>query len=213
MPSFTFHEAIAKEVNKKLEMNEEILLLGSIAPDCWRNAKKYGMENRKLSHFSTLESYDERYWIFYKKYKDELDSPFVMGYLIHLMSDYYWRKMVTDKIKIFIDGKLYYRNKDGSLYDVSNNKDSLKYENYNIHGLDSKLFAYYKLKEMKHIENIEGLNNPIEELDLTGLNDTIDYANRMLKMNRSYPTPLYDFEDVIKYFKVISDIIYDEIIY
>ncbi len=211
MPSFTIHEAVALEVNKKLKLPEEELLLGSIAPDCWRNAKIFGKEDRTLSHFSTKESYDEKYWLFYKKYKEKLSNPFVMGYLIHLMTDYYWRIIVTNRLKFNLDNKVVYRNKDGTIYDTSNDKNSFKYENKNIHGLDRDLFAYYKIKKMRHIEELN-ITNPIEEIDMTGLNDTIDYANRMIDNNGYYETPLFSFEDILVYLQEISSIISEEII-
>ena len=49
MPSFIIHASVAKEYNKKHKLDDLLFIVGSIAPDCWRNSKLFGYENRYLS--------------------------------------------------------------------------------------------------------------------------------------------------------------------
>ena len=52
MPSARIHEAIAKKVNKDYNMDELLLRLGSISPDCWRNVElESKVKEKYLTHF------------------------------------------------------------------------------------------------------------------------------------------------------------------
>lgn len=88
MASAIIHLCVAKEVNKYLKMDENQLLLGSIAPDI---AKQIG-QTKEISHFLDYTNEDDIPNIdrFLKKYRDSLKNPFDMGYFIHLLTDKYW---------------------------------------------------------------------------------------------------------------------------
>ena len=89
MASAIIHMCIANEINKKLKKDEKKILIGSIAPDL---AKQIG-ETKIKSHFIDDGIEDipnmERYL---EKYKKNLNDDFVMGYYIHLYTDYLWFK-------------------------------------------------------------------------------------------------------------------------
>ncbi len=52
MPSARIHEAIAKEINIDYGMDEILLRIGSVSPDCWRNVKDdTGVKDKYLTHF------------------------------------------------------------------------------------------------------------------------------------------------------------------
>lgn len=88
MASAIIHLCVAKEVNKYLKMDENSILLGSIAPDI---AKQIG-QTKEISHFLDYTNEDDIPNIdrFLRKYRDSLDNPFNMGYFIHLLTDKYW---------------------------------------------------------------------------------------------------------------------------
>ena len=91
MASAVIHLCVAKKVNSFLQMDERLLSLGAIAPDI---AKQVG-ESKNKSHFLDEDEREDtppHYERFIEKYKNELNQPFEMGYLIHLMTDYYWFK-------------------------------------------------------------------------------------------------------------------------
>lgn len=89
MASTVIHMAVANEINKVLKRDEGKLLIGSIAPDI---SKQIG-ENKLKSHF--LESVDNdipEIDRFIDKYLDNFDDDFVLGYFVHLYTDYLWFK-------------------------------------------------------------------------------------------------------------------------
>ena len=95
MASAVIHIAVAKEINKDLKMNEKELFLGTIAPDI---SKQLG-ESKVKSHFlpndkTDLPILDK----FLDKYKNNLNNPFIMGYYIHLFTDYLWFKYFIPEI-------------------------------------------------------------------------------------------------------------------
>ena len=95
MASAVIHIAVAKEINKDLKMNEKELFLGTIAPDI---SKQLG-ESKVKSHFllndkTDLPIVDK----FLDKYKNNLNNPFIMGYYIHLFTDYLWFKYFIPEI-------------------------------------------------------------------------------------------------------------------
>ena len=52
MPSARIHEVIARKLNKEYKMDDILLRLGSVAPDCWRNVEpESGVKDKYLSHF------------------------------------------------------------------------------------------------------------------------------------------------------------------
>lgn len=95
MASAVIHLAVAHEVNKKLKRDNDKLLIGSIAPDI----SKFIGESRAKSHFTD----DEKTYIpniekFLNKYKSQLNDDFVMGYFVHLYTDYLWFKYFVPEI-------------------------------------------------------------------------------------------------------------------
>ena len=89
MASSMIHIAVANEINKKLNRDKTKVLIGSIAPDISKHLK----ENKTISHFIDVDNSDlpnmER---FLQKYQNNLDDDFVLGYYIHLFTDYLWYK-------------------------------------------------------------------------------------------------------------------------
>ena len=89
MASAVIHMAIASEINKTLKRDNNKILIGTIAPDI----SKFIGRTKLESHF--LESVDNNIpniKKFLVKYKDKLNDDFVMGYFIHLYTDYLWFK-------------------------------------------------------------------------------------------------------------------------
>ena len=105
MASAVIHLCVAKEINKYLKMDEDYILLGSIAPDI---SKQIG-ETKEISHFLDHTNEDDIPNIdrFLSKYRSELNKPFEMGYFIHLLTDKYWfRDYVYKFIERYTQDKL-----------------------------------------------------------------------------------------------------------
>lgn len=86
MASSMIHFAVANEVNKILKRNNKHILIGSIAPDI---TKHIGM-TKKDSHFQDTDEDLPHLDKFLNKYRYNLNDDFVLGYYIHLYTDYLW---------------------------------------------------------------------------------------------------------------------------
>lgn len=106
MASSVIHMAVANEINKVIKKDNHKLLIGSIAPDI----SKHLGETKVKSHFldsedTAIPNIDN----FLNKYKDKLNDDFVIGYFIHLYTDYLWFKyfvseFYSDNMITKIDG-------------------------------------------------------------------------------------------------------------
>lgn len=155
MASYIVHVAVAKELNKKLNRNENKLLLGSVAPDI---SKCIG-EDRHISHFIDEEESNipniER---FLSKYKYDLNDDFVMGYFIHIYTDYLWFKyfmseIIKDGTITKLDGSVVKLNGDMALMYIYNDYTNLNIQIIEKYDLDLEGINNYKDIEIKHIIN------------------------------------------------------------
>lgn len=110
--------------------------------------------------------------LFYQKYKNELSNPFVYGYLTHLITDFYW-------------------------YGHHLSTSDKKVENYyeECSKLVSKLTKIYQIKPLEKIK--DDFFHPIEELETSGINQTIQYINNVSFLDDSLPLVLFNVEDTI----------------
>ena len=103
MPSWKIHAKIGNEISKYLKVNKKYFMIGNLLPD----QDKYNIPTisknvpRNLTHFIFLKDYRiginlPDYEKMYQKYKDDFNNPVLLGYLVHLLSDYYWNKYIYD---------------------------------------------------------------------------------------------------------------------
>lgn len=167
MASSIIHMAVANELNKKLNRDNKSILIGSIAPDI---AKLIG-EDKKKSHFITNEPNIPDLNKFLSVYKTDLEDDFVLGYYIHLFTDYVW-------FKYFIPNYL----KDSYVCDLNNNKLNLTEEEivnyiYNDYtNLNSKVIDCYNLELSIFYEDYPTFKNIIQEIPMNKINVLIDNA-------------------------------------
>ena len=162
MASSVIHMTIASEINKVLKRDNNKMLIGSIAPDI---SKLLG-ETKARSHFLDSKENDvpniER---FLKKYRNNLNDDFVLGYFIHLYTDYFWFKNYIPSI--YKEG--YVTKLDGTNIKCDDNR--LKHYIYNDYtNSNSGLINDYKL-DMSVLDKKISLDNIIEEIPM----DKIDY--------------------------------------
>jgi hypothetical protein len=89
----------------------------------------------------------EDYEAFYNEYKDKMDNTFIFGYLVHLITDNYWRNFSV---------KEYEENKKKEIYERLINE-----------------FVVYDIRKLTN-EQINKIPQ-IKELDISGLNKTLEY--------------------------------------
>ena len=159
MPSHKIHLSIANEINKKLKLNNDAIMLGSVLPDLTVE------HDHGLSHFQFEDVYpknlanaDE----FIKKYPTMKDDISV-GYIIHLLTDKYYNDVY------------YHTNIDGiehNKYFKHNLFDS--YDKYLLkHGIVDKINNKEIIDNIPSYEDISFDNNYLSEY-IDKLNDEID---------------------------------------
>ena len=198
MASSMIHIAVANEINKILNRNNKKLLIGSIAPDI---AKLIGM-NKKDSHFQdkddTLPCLDE----FLKKYKKDLNDEFVLGYYIHLYTDYLWFKYFEpDFYKNGVIHKL-----DGTIENIPPEK-KMEYFYNDYTNLNIKLIDEYNLDLSIFYEELPTFNNIIKEIPMNKIQIIIDQAGIIIENTKESKSCVFDMDVVNKFIKTSVDYI------
>lgn len=195
MASSIIHMAVAKEMNKKLKKDESKLLLGSIAPDL---SKLVG-ETKKYSHFL-----DDNNKVdlnkFLAKYQKYLNDDFVLGYYIHLYTDYLWFKYfiteIVDNDKI--------KKLDGTI--VKLNGEMARLYIYNDYtNLNEKLVAQYNL-DLNELNNIE-VSNIINEIPLDKISLLLEQI-KIINENINKPKNFcFNIENINNFIETSSELI------
>lgn len=172
MPSGLIHECISKKLIDYININsdEDVnrYYVGSIAADSWKNS----ISTKEESHFYFDGKTDPDYDYFYNKYKNQMSDPYVKSYLIHLIADYYWYS--ND-----------YLSREGI-------------EDYwqQHHALLSLITKKYSIESIDNIK--DDFNNPIEEIETNGINETIDFVNGTMNRDINYPLTNYTLDEAIE---------------
>lgn len=204
MASAVIHIAVAKEINKDLKMKEKELFLGAIAPDI---SKQLG-ESKVKSHFllndkSDLPILDN----FLNKYQDNLNNPFIMGYYIHLFTDYLWFKYFiseitndNDYIKLLNENKITCSKEEISklIYNDYTNLNILLIEEYN---LDLSLFY----------EELEIPNIKFDEIPLNKLQIIVDQMGIIIANSKKEYTYSFNIDNIKQFIEFCKKIIINDI--
>lgn len=204
MASAVIHLAVAKEINQNLNMNEKELFLGTIAPDISRQLG----ETKVKGHFLPNADTDIPILkIFLIKYGDKLTNSFIMGYYIHLFTDYLWWKYfipeVTNNnnyIKLLNGNKIKCNNEEVAkiIYNDYSNLNILLIEEYN---LDLSLFY----------EEIEIPNIKFDEIPLDKLNIIVDKMGIIIENSRKGYTYSFNIDNVKQFIELCKEIIGSDI--
>lgn len=171
MASFLIHMCVCDEVNKIINKNRKKILIGSIAPDI---AKLVGI-NRDITHFGEYPNFNEE--LFLSKYKNNLNDDFVLGYYIHLYTDYLWDKYFISKI--YKDGIL--TMIDGTKKEFYGDICKYLYEDYD--SLIEDIIKTYNIDLLFLIEEIPKIPNIIKEIPMDKLNVVIDKTYELVNKN------------------------------
>lgn len=198
MASLLVHLAVGKKINEKLQKKEEPFLTGCIAPDL---AKKVGID-RKVSHFQNSNS-EYEFDRFFEKYYEYMNNDYVLGYYVHLYTDYLWYKyfasQITDEKTITkLDGtKVRYISDNLAKIYYYNDYSNMSFDLINTYNLDLEFFyknEYYS-------------NSIIEEIPYDKINILIDETIKILNQKQYTNNFIFTFEDVKMFIDVIVDYI------
>src|SRR5574344_1483098 len=198
MASAIIHLCVAKKVNNYLQMDEKTLSIGAIAPDL---AKLIG-ENKVKSHFLDIEKEDsipncER---FIKKYHQDLNKPFELGYLIHLLTDKYWfRDYVNNYIKD-------YTSRNDITYTAIKSVIYNDYTKFNQRLIDDYMLdLYYFCNEFNYPKS------NIEEIPMDKLPLLVDKMGIIIENVNKRKTVMFDEQEIINFIEVVSNQIIDDL--
>lgn len=197
MASSVIHMAVANEVNKVLKRDNSKLLIGSIAPDI---SKQIG-QDRTISHFifeDGLIDLDK----FLDKYKNNLDDDFVLGYYIHLLTDYFWFKYFMPEITNYsiiktLDGKELSLSKEEICKYIYNDYTNINIRVINEYNMDLKIF----FNELPEIKNI------IEEIPMDKLQVIIDKAGNIIMNSTNGKNYTFDIKNIKQFISFTKDLI------
>lgn len=188
MASAMIHIAVANEINKKLKRNTNQLLIGSVAPDI---SKIIG-ETKLESHFldnndNNIPNIDK----FLKKYHSKLYDDFVLGYFIHLYTDYLWFKFFIPEVY----NNDYITKLDGTKIKCNGNMLTMyiynDYVNLNIklleeYDMDLNIF-YNKLPEFEKI---------IDEIPMDKINLLLDQISVIIENTKEKKDFVFNIDNV-----------------
>jgi len=204
MASYIIHIAVAQEINKELKKEKSKILIGSIAPDI---SKLVG-ESKVNSHFlDSEENMIPNLERFLNKYINYLNNDFVLGYYIHLYTDYFWFKYFMPEI--FEDNKL--KKLDGSIINVDK-KMKLKYLYEDYSKLNKKIIEKYNMEINKLYNKITETDKIIEEIPIDKLdiliNETISIID---EEENKEPTQILNIKSIEEFInnsskKIISNL-------
>ena len=198
MASSVIHMCVANEVNKKLKRNNDLILIGTIAPDI---SKQIG-ENKIKSHFLDVDNDIPNLKRFLEKYKKYLKDDFVLGYYIHLYTDYLWFRYFFDD---FVD--------NGYLTMLDNTKVEANGETYKKYfyndytTLNKILIDSYNL-DLKIFNNkTPKLKNIIKEIPMNNIQIIIDKADYIIRKSYEQKNYIFDKSMIDKFISNCTDAI------
>lgn len=201
MASSMTHIAIASEINKKLNRNRSKLLIGTIAPDI----SKLVNETKLYSHFldsnnSDIPNLDR----FLMKYKSKLNDAFVLGYYIHLYTDYLWFKYFLPEI--YDSNKHFITKLDGTTVDC-HGKMAYHYIYNDYTNLNIKIIDEYDLNLKIFYNEIPEFENIIEEIPMDKLNLIVNKAGEIIENSKIYKEFTFNMDNVNNFIRMSVDLI------
>lgn len=187
MASAVIHLCVAKEINKYLHYDLNMILLGSIAPDM---SKQVG-QTKEISHFldHTVEDDIPNIDRFLAKYRSELDKPFEMGYFIHLLTDKYWFR---DYVYKYIDRYAHNNKTKGQLtYTALKNVIYNDYTNINV-----KLIDKYELPLDIFSNEIQLPESKITEIPVSELDILLEKMGLIIANSKEDKPFIFDMDDI-----------------
>lgn len=203
MASSVIHICIANEINKTINRDSKKLLIGTIAPDI---SKLLG-KTKFYSHFlDNVNNNIPNINKFLDKYGNYLNDDFVLGYYIHLYTDYLWFKYFIPNI---IKGN-YIKELDGTL--VKYTEETFKYYVYNDYSnLNNQLIDRYNFPMKIFYEEIPYIPNIISEIPMDRLNLIVDKTGILIEESKKGKKYLFKIDDIITFIESSKETILKEL--
>lgn len=184
MPEWITHLSVAKKVAEKIEIEDKnSFYIGNLIPDAERHVvKDFSIfVPYEISHFSYIKSINGKNVVlphiekFLNSYKNKMKNPMVLGYFVHLLTDYYWNSITNARFLVETAGEsdVILRLNDGTKMECNKQEKSavkhadfrifknqiLKSGDYEIPKYEDKL-----LEDLKDIEEVPFTEEDIKKI-------------------------------------------------
>lgn len=198
MASSVIHMIVANEINKKIKRDNDKVLIGSIAPDISKCIGKSKVESHFLDNNCDIPNIDS----FLKKYNSKLDDDFVIGYFIHLYTDYLWSKyFIPEVYKQDMITKL-----DRTIIKCNDNMFNMyiynDYTNLNIRLLDE-----YDIDLKIFYNSPPKLENIIEEIPMEDIQIILDKTSVIIENTKINKDLVFDIKNIKKFISTSVNLI------
>lgn len=199
MASAMIHMVVANEINKKIKCDRNQILLGSIAPDI---SKLVG-ETKLKSHFlNSIDNDIPNIDAFLLKYKHKLDDDFVMGYFIHLYTDYLWFKYFVPEFY----NKNMITKLDGTV--VKSNGEMINLYIYNDYtNLNKQLLDEYDIDLKIFYNELPKINNIIEEIPIQNIDILVNELGLIIEKAGKNTNFVFDITNIKKFVETCCNLI------
>ena len=189
MASSLIHAAVCNELNKKLKRNPKQILVGTIAPDI---SKLVG-ETKKYTHFLDDDGDLPNLTRFLNKYISYLNDDFVLGYYIHLYTDYLWFKYFIPEI--YDESKNLIKKIDGTIVNCHGHMAEMYiYNDYT--NINEQVVKKYKLDLSFLYDKKLEFNDIIREAHMDKMNLIINKAREIYEGSKIHRDYVFDMENI-----------------
>lgn len=203
MASAIIHIAVAKEINKNFNFNEKQLFLGTIAPDISKQLEQSKTKSHFLDKDNSLPNLEK----FLTKYEKDLTNPFILGYYIHLFTDYLWFKFFIPEIS---NNNTYIKLISGETLNC-NSKDIAKIIYNDYSNLNILLIEEYNLDLSLFYEELEIPNINFTEIPLDKLQTIVDKMGIIIENSKKEKLYSFNLDNVKSFIKLAEEIISSDI--
>ena len=199
MASAVIHMAVANEINKVLKRDNNLILIGSIAPDI----SKHIGQNKVLSHFLDTEDNEvpniDR---FLAQYRSFFDNDFVMGYFIHLYTDYLWFKYFLPEIY----DKQMITKLDGSTFEC-NTRMLCMYMYNDYTNLNVRLIDEYNMNLNIFYSEPPEINPIIKEIPMDKISTIINATSVIIENSKVKKDLIFNIDNVNQFIELCINLI------
>lgn len=213
MPNWGEHLLIANKLLKKIKINENLFLFGNILPDVQDGFLVKDISNivpHKINHydFNSKRVYEN----FYDSYCKKMDNPIIIGYLIHLITDFLWNDMFYNEKCVKENGNLVgFINKDGKLI-KANKKGLREYKQKEFRIFQEYIYKKYNMELPKFSLDISRNANIIENININDddVRKVIEYINdiKINSSNKNEEMQIFTIEQLEKQIDNTVDFVY-----
>lgn len=199
MASSVIHMVVANEINKVLKRDNDKLLIGAIAPDLSKQIGQTKIESHFLDNdYDEIPNLDR----FLDKYKNNLSDDFVLGYFIHLYTDYLWFKYFIPEIS----SHNYITKLDGTI--VKCNGKMLKLYMYNDYtNLNIQLIEQYNLDVGILYNDLPEIKKIIDEIPMERLKLITTQAAAIIENSKQKKDLIFNIDNINRFIDMNIELI------